>query len=71
MKGLSLLSGSLAPTPSQVSTTPSFVVLPTGRGYARVGSCCFLMLEKQEWHHLFREWGCPEKAEINLRAKSR
>jgi hypothetical protein len=29
------------------------------------------MLEKQEWHLLFREWGCPEKAEINLRAKSR
>lgn len=47
--------------PSGFSTS-SFVVLPTGRSYGRVGGgCCFLRLEKQEWHLLFRESACPGK----------
>lgn len=47
------------PHPSGFSTS-SFVVLPTGRSYGRVGGgCCFLRLEKQDWHLLFRE--CPGK----------
>lgn len=54
---LSLLPNPLFP---RVSAHSSFVVLPTGRSYGRVGGgCCSLMLEKQERHLLFREWACP------------
>lgn len=55
------------PTPQfQQFLVSLFVVLSTGWSCGQsCRGCCFLVLEKQEWHLLFREWACF-KGELRL-----